>query len=89
MLYSVSLTLELDFCCTVNDNIKWQTFALYRTTHLFALFRVFAEIKAAKGILDLRVQRLVWPYMRDRSFLSGGGEWWDLRGRGARKKYGF
>ena len=23
------------------------------------LFRVFAEIKAAKGILDLRVQRLV------------------------------
>ena len=41
MLYSVSLTLELDFCCTVYDNIKWQTFALYRITHLFALLWKF------------------------------------------------
>ena len=41
MLYSVSLTLELDFYCTVNDNIKWQTFALYRITHLSELWWKF------------------------------------------------
>ena len=41
MLYSVSLTLELYFCCTVNDNIRWQTFTLYRITHLSALLWKF------------------------------------------------
>ena len=36
-------------------------------------------MKAAKGILDLRVQRLAWPYIRDRSFfyqVAGNGGIW-------------